>query len=246
MENALACKSPYGPPPHETTPRFISVDAYIKTHLHCSEKGYYDVLENINHDSLAAGAPDIACSATQAKFLMLLARACNAKNILEVGTMGGYSAAWMSTADPEVKVTTIERRPEFVELAAKNLAKAGLSSRVEILTGLALEVMPALLTEMRRKERAPFDFVFIDANKEDGLEYFTLAVEMARPRAIIIVDNVIWNGKIASADEAEKDARVKGIRKLIEGTGVNDLVDATAIQTVGEKNYDGFLFAVKN
>lgn len=220
-----------------------AVDTYIKQHLHSADN--HNILERIRSDSLLAGLPDIACSPTQAKSLMLQARMSNAKRILEVGTLGGYSAAWFSTTSPETKVTTIELDPRNASVARQNLDKAGLGEKVEILQGLAIDVMTDLKGQVQRGEREKFDFAFIDANKQDNLAYFNLAMDMTVERAVLIVDNVVRDGKVSSAAEADKDDRVKGARDLVEGVGKLDTVEATVIQTVGEKHYDGYLLAMK-
>ncbi|PTB34902.1 uncharacterized protein TrAFT101_008159 [Trichoderma asperellum] len=242
--------TPVGPQSYDSTyerdPRHVEVDSYINLHLLSDAKNSYNsAMDKIYRDSIAAGLPDIACSPAQAKFLMLQIQICNATNILEVGTLGGYSAAWMALAGPSVKVTTIEINKEYAAVASDNLVEAGLKDQVEILQGAGLDILPQLASQVESGARPPFDFVFIDANKQDNLEYFNLAVSMTKPHTAIIVDNVVRNGKVASAYEAEKDDRVLGARQLIEGIGKDDRVDATVIQTVGEKNYDGFLLAIR-
>lgn len=171
---------------------------------------------------------------------------CNAKRILEVGTLGGYSAAWFATTSPQTQVTTIELDRHHAAVARQNLQKAGLSERVEILQGQGTTVLRDIKAEVQRGEREKFDFVFIDANKQDNLAYFNAAMDITREGSVIIVDNVVRDGRVASAEEADKDDRVKGTRELIEAIGKLEGVEATAIQTVGEKNYDGFLIALKN
>ncbi|KAH7141702.1 O-methyltransferase-domain-containing protein [Dactylonectria macrodidyma] len=231
---------------YERDPRHVAVDLYANSHLLNETKNeHHAALERIYHNSLAAGLPDISCSPAQAKFLMLQIQISNAKNVLEVGTLGGYSAAWMASAGPDVEVSTIEIDETHASVASRNITEAGLASQVEILRGAGLEILPKLASEVQSHQRSPFDFVFIDANKQDSLAYFNLALSMACPRTAIIVDNVVRNGKVVSAAEAEKDDRVLGIRQLIEAIGKDDRVDATVIQTVGEKNYDGFLLAIK-
>lgn len=229
-----------------TDPRHLEVDNYVKSHLlNETKNSYHSVLEQIYHGSLAAGLPDMACSPTQAKYLMLHIQIANAKNVLEVGTLGGYSAAWMAFAGPDVKVTTLELDEKHASVASENITLAGLKDQVEILQGRALDILPRLASQVESGARPLFDFVFIDANKDDNLAYFNWAVTMAKPRTAIIVDNVVRNGKVVSAAEAEKDPRVLGTRQLIEGIGKDGRVDATVIQTVGEKEYDGFLLAIK-
>lgn len=230
--------------PRGNDPRPANVDSYFKAHLHSAN--YHRALETIHRDSLSAGLPDIACSAPQAKFLMLQARMANAKHILEVGTLGGYSAAWLATTSPDTKVTTIELESRYAAVARQNLIKAGLSERVEILQGLGRTVLMEIENQVRRGERQKFDFVFIDANKPDNLAYFNAALSITKERAVIVVDNVVRNGTVVSEEAAETDDRVRGTRELIEAIGKMEGVEATAIQTVGEKNYDGFLVAMKD
>ncbi|KAI5460803.1 O-methyltransferase-domain-containing protein [Mariannaea sp. PMI_226] len=230
---------------YENNPRYLDVDHYVNSHLLPEDRNdHYITLENIRRKSLASGLPDIACSSSQAKFLMLQIQMTGARNVLELGTLGGYSAAWMASADPGVKVTTIEVDETHASVALRNIEEAGLASQVEILRGSGLDVLPTLVSQVQSHQRQPFDFVFIDANKQDNLAYFNFALSMTRPRTAIIVDNVVRNGKVASSIEAEKDGRVLGTRQLIEAVGNDQRVDATVIQTVGEKGYDGFLLAV--
>lgn len=206
---------------------------------------HYVKLEKILQVSLVAGLPDIACSRAQAKFLMLQARMSSSKNILEIGTLGGYSAAWLATASKDAHVTTLELDRDFPRVAAENVAAAGLNHQIEIITGPALTSLKRLLDKVQSRDRQPYDFVLIDANKQDNVAYFDMAMSLTTPHATVIVDNVVRNGKVALESEAVKDDRVLGTRLLIEAVGSNKAVDATVIQTVGEKNYDGFLLAVK-
>lgn len=231
---------------YERDQRHLAVDAYMNSHLISeASNAHYVKLEKILQDSLVAGLPDIACSRAQAKFLMLQARMSSSTNILEIGTLGGYSAAWLATASKDAHVTTLELDRDFARVAAENVAAAELSHQIEIITGPALLSLTRLLDEVRKQERQPYDFVFIDANKQDNITYFDLAMSLTTPHATIIVDNVVRNGKVALESEAVKDDRVMGTRQLIQAVGSNKGVDATVIQTVGEKNYDGFLLAVK-
>ncbi|KAM0544387.1 hypothetical protein ACHAPJ_011847 [Fusarium lateritium] len=240
--------TPVGPQVYDSTcerdTRQVDVDNYANSHL-LNNKSYIPALDTIYRDSIAAGLPDIACSPAQAKYLMLQMQIYNATNALEVGTLGGYSAAWMALAGPTVKVTTIELDKAYAAVASENLVKAGLKDQVDILHGAGLDILPQLASEVEAGTRPPFDFVFIDANKQDNLAYFNYAVSMTKPRTAIIVDNVVRNGKVAYAAEAEEDDRVFGTRQLIEAVGKDDRVDATVIQTVGEKNYDGFMLAIR-
>ena len=226
--------------------RHVAVDAYMSSHLVEREHDEdYTKLEKIRQYSLEAGLPDMAVSRLQAKMLMLFVRMSRSRHVLEIGTLGGYSAAWLASAGKDVKVTSIELNPDYAALAKANIATADLSQRIRVITGAALDVLPTLLEEVRDGSRPKFDFVFIDANKQDNLAYFKLALELTTPSATIVVDNVVRDGKVASFDEAEKDDRVKGVRQLVEYIGSSQAVDASVLQTVGEKGYDGFLLAVK-
>ena len=224
----------------------VAVDAYMSSHLlrryHDED---YSKLEKIRQDSLEACLPGMAVSPLQAKMLMLFVRMSRSMHILEIGTLGGYSAAWLASAGKDVKVTSIELNPDYAMLAKANIANADLSQRIRVLTGAALDILPNLLDEVKDGSRPHFDFVFIDANKQDNLAYFKLALDLTGPFATIVVDNVVRNGKVASFDEAEKDDRVKGVRQLVEHLGTSQAVDASVLQTVGEKGYDGFRLAVK-
>ena len=224
-------------------PRPGAVDTFFKQHLHSAP--YHEILESINTASLLAGLPDIACSAPQAKLLMLQARMCRARHVLEIGTLGGYSAAWLATASPNTRVTTIEIDRTFASIARANLEKAKLIDRVEILQGSGLDVLGEIKRGVDTGERARFDFVFIDANKQDNLAYLDAVMGVTKSGAVIVVDNVVRDGKVVSAEEAEMDDRVKGTRELICAMGKMENLEATAIQTVGEKNYDGFLIAIR-
>ncbi|KIW81156.1 hypothetical protein Z517_04179 [Fonsecaea pedrosoi CBS 271.37] len=230
---------------HEHDPRWTAVDQYTNAHLLAPGRNkYHEALEFARSNSLAKGLPDIAVFAGQGKFLSLQIQVTGAKNILEVGTLGGYSAIWLAAgAGEDGKVTTVEVNPENKKVAEENIAHAGLSDRVTVLLGPGIEVLPALLAEVQAGKRPPFDFVFIDADKENNLAYFEYALQMTKPRTSIYVDNVVRRGLLA--DEAAKDdPRVAGARRLIEAVGKDDRVDAVVIQTVAEKNYDGFLMAL--
>ncbi|KAG9776361.1 hypothetical protein KCU88_g4904, partial [Aureobasidium melanogenum] len=230
----------------EDNPKWKAVDAYTSAHLLApSRNKYHDALEFAYYNSLKKGLPDIASYPAQGKLLSIQIQIAGAKNILEVGTLGGYASIWMASgAGPDGRVTSVEVNPKHKEVAEENIANAGLSNQVDVLLGPGLEVLPALVDEVKAGKREPFDFVFIDADKENNLAYFDLALQMVKPRTCIYTDNVVRWGKLADEAEAQKDARVAGSRKLIEAIGKNDRVHAVVIQTVSEKTYDGFLLAV--
>lgn len=182
-----------------------------------------------------ADLPEIAVSAPQGKLLYLLALSCGAKRILEVGTLAGYSAIWMARALPEGgQLITLEYDPHHAEVARANIERAGLASRVDVRVGAALTTLP--------KIEGPFDFVFIDADKENYPAYYQAALERARPGAMIVADNVVREGAILDRDS--RDPRVIAMREFHDLVANDARVDATVMQTVGVKGYDGFTIAV--
>jgi predicted O-methyltransferase YrrM len=186
-----------------------------------------------------AGLPPYQVSPTQGKFLLLIARMRSARRILEIGTLGGYSAIWLARALPEGgRLTTLEIDPACAAVATENLRRAGLSDRVEIRIGPALESLRML----GRERVEPFELVFIDADKSNNAAYFELALPLCRPGAVIMADNVVRDGAVA--DARSRNPEVLGIRKLCGRISEDKRVSATALQTVGEKGYDGFLLAV--
>jgi predicted O-methyltransferase YrrM len=234
---------------YEQDPRAAAVDAYTSTHLIPPSRPINKALEHALQNSIDKGLPDIACYPMQGKFLAVQCRIANAKNVLEVGTLGGYLSIWFASAGSDVHVTSVEVDPKHREVAKENIAFAGLSDRIEVVLGAGLDVLPKLAREVEKGKREKFDFVFIDADKENNWRYFQLAMSMVRARTCIYVDNVVRKGKLASAEEAEEaaakgDLRIDGCRKLVENVGKDDRVEALVLQTVSEKNYDGFLMAV--
>ena len=198
-----------------------------------------DVLEASVRASEEAGLPSIQVSAPQGKFMYLLARVHGAKRILEVGTLGGYSTIWLARALPDGgRLVTMEIDPRHAEVAAANVARAGLSDKVEILVGNARELLPEL--ELRNDE--PFDLTFIDADKASIPFYFESARRMSRSGSLILVDNVVREGAVIQAES--EDASVQGVRKLNEMLAGDASVEATVLQTVGVKGYDGLAIAL--
>ncbi len=206
------------------------VDDYIVE----SMVGVDAALKDAQKAAKAAGLPHIAVSAAQGKMLHLMAKSIGAKRILEVGTLGGYSAIWLARALPEGgQLVTLEIDPKHAEVARRNVANAGLGSKVDVRLGPALETLPKL--------EGPFDMAFIDADKESNLAYFDHALRMSRKGSLIIVDNVVRDGKVI---DPNGNSMVQGVRKLFERMKNEPRVSATAVQTVGDKGYDGFLMAV--
>lgn len=229
---------------YEQDPRWTAVDAYTSRHLLAPARNkHHEALEFAYSNSLAKGLPDIASYPSQGKLLSIQVQIAGAKNILEVGTLGGYSAIWMA-ASSDVHITTVEVNAKHKQVAEENIAHAGLSDQISILLGPGLEVLPKLVEEVQAGKRAPFDFVFIDADKKNNLAYFDFALQMTKPRTCIYVDNVVRRGQLADESIAKKDENIDGARRLVESVGKNDKVEGVVLQTVSEKNYDGFLLAV--
>ena len=183
----------------------------------------------------AANLPAIQVSSVQGKLLHLLALIMGARNILEIGTLGGYSTIWMARALPEGgRVVTLEADPKHADVAQKNFARAGVANKVELRLGKALDTLPQVAAE----GRSPFDMFFIDANKSNMPEYFEWSLKLARKGSVIIADNVVREGAVLDANS--KDADIQGIRRFLEMVGKEKRVSGTALQTVGTKNYDGF------
>ena len=190
-------------------------------------------------DSAAAGLPPIHVSPLQGKLLHLLARLGGARKILEVGTLGGYSTIWLGRAlPPDGRLITLEFNPKHADVARANLARAGLSDRVELRLGRAIDTLPQLAAE----KAGPFDVIFIDADKPGNADYFQWALKLSRRGTLIIVDNVVRKGAVV--DAASTDAAVQGVRRFMEVLKVERRVTATALQTVGGKGYDGFAIAL--
>ncbi|MCX4810745.1 O-methyltransferase [Streptomyces sp. NBC_01239] len=197
-----------------------------------------EVLTAALRDSEAAGLPEIAVSAAEGKLLHLLAQIQGATRVLEIGTLGGYSTIWLARALPaDGRVVTLEYSAQHAEVATRNIARAGLDKIVEVRVGPALESLPVLVDE----HQAPFDLVFIDADKSNNPHYVEWALKLTRPGSLIIVDNVVRGGRVADPDNASPD--VQGTRTAIELIGSHARLSGTAIQTVGRKGYDGFALA---
>lgn len=216
-----------------TQDTWTAVDRYISETLVPTDPALTAALES----SAAANLPPINVAPNQGKFLHLLARATSARNILEIGTLGGYSTIWLARALPPDggRVTTLELDPKHAAVARANFARANLSHAIDLIEGHALDTLPAL------SSRAPFDLVFIDADKPTTADYFAAALKLSRPGTVIIVDNVIRKGAVA--DPASPDANVQGIRRLNALLAAEPRVSATSVQTVGSKGYDGFTLA---
>jgi predicted O-methyltransferase YrrM len=215
--------------------QWTEVDRYITESIVPQDAALEEALKA----SESAGLPAINVAPNQGKLLWMLARVQGARNILEIGTLGGYSTIWLARALARGgRVITLEADPKHAEVARANIARAGLAKIVDVRLGRAIDTLPSLETEAA----GPFDLVFIDADKPSIPEYFAWAIRLSRPGSLIIVDNVVRAGAVA--DAASDDRSVQGVRRLFEAIGAEPRVSATAIQTVGIKGYDGFAIAL--
>ena len=208
-----------------------AVDKYLDETLTPRDSTLDDALA----ECAAADLPAIQVSSVQGKLLHLLARIMGAHNILEIGTLGGYSTIWMARALPEGgRIITLEADPKHADVARKNFARAGVEGKVELRLGKALDTLPKVAADAR----GPFDMFFIDANKSNMPEYFEWSLKLARIGSVIVADNVVREGAVLDANS--KDADIQGIRRFLEMVGNEKRVSGTALQTVSTKNYDGF------
>jgi predicted O-methyltransferase YrrM len=214
-----------------TQQHWSQVDAYLVDKLVPSDA----VLDAALRSSTEAGLPPINVAPNQGKFLALLAAIQGAKRILEIGTLGGYSTIWLARSLPaDGHLLTLELDPTHAEVARTNVERAGLAAKVEVRVGRAVDSLAALAGE----GVAPFDFVFIDADKQSIPEYFQWSLKLSRAGSVIVVDNVIRKGAVI--DAASTDPNVQGVRRFNELLSKTAGVSATAVQTVGSKGYDGF------
>jgi predicted O-methyltransferase YrrM len=197
------------------------------------------MLDAATEASTKAGLPPIAVNSLQGKFLEFLVRISNARRILEIGTLAGYSTLWMARALPnEGRIITLELEPHHARVATENLRRAGLLDRVDIRVGPANDSLAALAAE----RAAPFDLIFIDADKQGYPEYLEGSLKLSRIGTVIVADNVVREGKVI--DPKSKDKNIQGVRRFTERIAANPRLSATVLQTVGSKGYDGFALAV--
>ncbi len=216
---------------------FSAVDGYISS-LFAREDA---ALSSAVHDMSAAGLPEISVSPVLGKFLYMLARLAGARRILEIGTLGGYSAIWLGRALPEDGcLLTLEIDPLHARIARRNLARAMLLGTVIVREGPALD----LLAKLVAAGEEAFDLIFIDADKEAYLEYFDLSLKLSRPGTLIVADNVIRYGAVIDAHAGQSDSRVAGIQRFLDALAKHEGVDATIIQSVGIKGHDGLALAI--
>ena len=209
--------------------KWTAVDNYFDQHFIEDDP----ILSSALKASAEAELPEINVAPNQGKLLMLMAQMQGAKSILEIGTLGGYSTIWLGRALPDDgKLISLEMNPTCVQVATKNIARAGLDDKVTIIEGAALDNLPSLV------DKAPFDFIFIDADKPNNPPYFEWAVKLSRSGTIIIIDNVVRDGEVVNPNSS--DERVHGVQAVTELIANDDRVTATSLQTVGSKGYDGF------
>jgi predicted O-methyltransferase YrrM len=198
-----------------------------------------DALKAALHANDAAKMPAIGVSRLQGKFLYLLVKITQARRVLEIGTLGGYSTIWMARALPfGGRIVTLEMDAKHAAVARGNLLRAGVDDRVDLRVGRALESLP----ELQLTKKGPFDLVFIDADKQNNAEYVEWAVKLGRPGTVIVVDNVVRDGKVIDAKSRKGD--VRGTRRMTELMAKHPRLSATVLQTVGMKGYDGLAMAV--
>jgi predicted O-methyltransferase YrrM len=215
--------------------QWTAVDDYLTKVL----VGPDAILDAVLRACEAAGLPPANVSPNQGKFLQLLARMHGARAILEIGTLGGYSAIWLARAlPPGGRLLTLEVDAAHADVARANFALTGLAGAIELRVGPALETLPQLAAE----RAGPFDLIFIDADKQHNPEYFAWALRLSRRGTVIIVDNVVRAGAVL--DAASDDPSVQGVRRLNEQLAREPRVSAVAFQTVGSKGYDGMALAL--
>jgi len=220
---------------HDAKDRWAAVDQFFGDRLLAADPA----LDAALADSEAAGLPPIAVTPAQGKLLHLLARMIGARTVLEIGTLGGYSTIWLARALPaDGRIVTLEYDAKHAAVATANFARAGFADMIELRLGRAIDSLPQLAGH------APFDLVFIDADKASIPEYFDWALRLTHPGSAIVVDNVVRGGAVADADST--DPHIQGIRRFAEQLRGDTRVTATAIQTVGAKSYDGFVLALVN
>jgi predicted O-methyltransferase YrrM len=215
--------------------QWTAVDQYINTLVIPSDPELDATLDA----SVAAGLPPISVTPAQGKLLHLLVRMQGARRILEIGTLAGYSTIWLARAlPPDGRVITLESNPTHAGIARANFARAGLTDRIDVRLGAALDTLPRLA----ESGEGPFDFIFIDADRQNLSDYFDWALTLSRRGSVILVDNVVRKGGVI--DAASTDPNIIGVRRFGARLAAETRVSATMVQTVGSKGYDGFAVAL--
>ncbi|THB84388.1 O-methyltransferase [Pantoea allii] len=217
--------------PSQDSDKWAQVDAWFSEKLAPEDSDLKYALAN-NSDQ---GLPTHDVSSLQGKMLAIFMQMSRAVRVLEIGTLGGYSTIWMAKAlPPHGSITTIEFNEHHAEVASQNINKAGLAERITLHRGAALEVLPTL--------DAPFDLIFIDADKVNNPLYLEWAIRLSKPGTVIVGDNTVRGGNVI--DSTSEDPNVLGLRKFVGMISEDERLDATAVQTVGEKGWDGFVIAI--
>ncbi len=209
-----------------------SVDSYLEGLFVDADP----LLDWVVKEQEAKGLPAIQVSPLEGKLLQIVASAMKAKHVLEIGTLGGYSAILLARALPnDGKVITLEVDPKHATVANEAFARAGFADKIELRLGAALDTLPNL-----KSEGKVFDFIFIDADKENNVHYVKHALDMSHPGTLIVVDNVIRDGDVINHDS--NSPMSQGVRRMNEYVKNEARLSVTAIQTVGSKGYDGMSF----
>lgn len=227
---------------YDADPRWDAVDTYTIERLHPSSRPNNDSVTSALVESKKAGLPPISAGPVQAKFLSMMCTVGAVEHALEVGTLGGYTAVWLLSQNPGMRLTTIEYDTHNVDVARANIERAGVADRCEVIHGDGMEVLPRLKEEIQAGKREKFGLVFIDADKKNAPNYFDLSVGMCRSRALIAVDNMVFWGTLVDMNITMDS--VKGNRETVERAGKDSRVEAVVVQTVEGKSYDGCLWAV--
>ncbi|CAM5778942.1 O-methyltransferase [Cellulomonas persica] len=218
------------PVPSDPDARWAQVDSYFGGLVREDPDG-----TATRERAAEAGLPDIAVAPNQGKLLQLLASLVGARRVLEIGTLGGYSTLWLARALPsDGSLVSLELDPKHAEVARASLTQAGVGDLVEVVVGPAVDSLGALVAAATE----PFDFIFIDADKQQLARYVELSLALSRPGTAIVVDNVVRDGAVI--DPEHPDDRVQGVRRMVELLTDHPRVEATVLQTVGSKGYDGF------
>jgi caffeoyl-CoA O-methyltransferase len=216
---------------------YEKVDHYIADLLGKEDES----LISAAHFTETSELPPISITANQGKFLQVMAMACGAKRILEIGTLGAYSTIWLAKAlPPDGKIISLEYDPKHADVARTNIKNAGFSAQIEVRLGKALDILPLI----EKEKLPPFDMIFIDADKQPYAEYFDWAVKLGRPGGLIIADNVIRAGRVLNPEV--QDENVQGVHRMNKMVSGRTDVTATIVQNVGSKEHDGMAIAVIN
>ncbi|WP_159991880.1 O-methyltransferase [Pelistega ratti] len=211
------------------------VDEFIFKHLHHEDSRYDAVLAFHRTKPL----PKINVPANHGKFLHFLIRMMGAKNILEIGTLAGYSTIWMAKDLPEGgKVTTIDFDEHHIKIAEQTFAMMALQDNIRLMQGRAMDCLETLLKEYKAGQIPSFDFIFIDADKENNPYYLDYCIELSRSGTVIVADNMVRDGKVIT--EEDKAPNIRGIRQYFKKLQEDPRLDSTALQTIGHKGWDGF------